>query len=164
MFVRNKATVNAPWLWYTQPSLCQGHWCTRTPMATLGTAGLLVYIQRGALTLFVPTCRAIPGASERGASDSAGLHVFFCVFILPCLIIFGCCSPRPWKMEMTFVLSSALVSSLMSFWATRRMLALGLSENLTDVPAKSQREILHCVQDDKETGWQRHTKSSSLNR
>ena len=34
---------------YVQPSLCQGHWCTRTPMATLGTSGLLVYrIQRGA--------------------------------------------------------------------------------------------------------------------
>ena len=34
---------------YVQPSLCQGHWCTRTPMATLGTAGLFVYrIQRGA--------------------------------------------------------------------------------------------------------------------
>ena len=50
MQVKNKAAVDAPWLYlYVQPSLCQGHWCIRTPMATLGTAGLLVYrIQRGA--------------------------------------------------------------------------------------------------------------------
>ena len=43
MQVKNKAAVDAPWLYlYVQPSLCQGHWCIPTPMATLGTSGLLV--------------------------------------------------------------------------------------------------------------------------
>ena len=44
MQVKNKAAVNAPWLYlYVQPSLCHSHWCIFTPMATLGTSGLLVY-------------------------------------------------------------------------------------------------------------------------
>ena len=52
MFVKNKAAVDAPWLYlYVQPSLCQGHWCTRTPMATLGIVGLLVYTYSVGLSL-----------------------------------------------------------------------------------------------------------------
>ncbi len=64
---------------YVQPSLCHSHWCTPTPMATLGTAGLLVYsIQRGAsLVVRFYRIRRFSGATEREASDSAGLHAFF---------------------------------------------------------------------------------------
>ena len=60
MQVKNKAAVNAPWLYlYVQPSLCQGHWCTRTPMATLGTAWVLVYTYSvGLLLLFVLLAKA----------------------------------------------------------------------------------------------------------
>ena len=59
--VKNKAAVDAPWLYlYVQPSLCQGHWCIRTPMATLGTSGLLVYTYSvGLLLLFVSFVQAI---------------------------------------------------------------------------------------------------------
>lgn len=51
MQVKNKAAVNAPWLCYTQPLLCQSHWCIRTPMATLGIVGLLVYTYSVGLSL-----------------------------------------------------------------------------------------------------------------
>ena len=80
MFVKNKAAVNAPWLYlYVQPSLCQGHWCIRTPMATLGISGLLAYhIWRGASLVVRFTGRGdFSGATERETSDSAGLHAFF---------------------------------------------------------------------------------------
>ena len=93
-FVKNKATVNAPWLWYTQPSLCQGHWCTRTPMATLGTAGLLVYIQRGALTLLASTNRAILRSLRVWSEQQYRASRFFYVF-LNCLLTCGICSPKP---------------------------------------------------------------------
>ena len=71
--------VNAHRLYlYVQPSLCHSHWCTRTPMATLGIVGLLVYTYSvGFLLLLVPITRARGKAQERGASDSAGLHAFF---------------------------------------------------------------------------------------
>ena len=39
----------------------------------------LLYIHAWGSALLVSTCRAIPGASERGASDSAGLHAFLCL-------------------------------------------------------------------------------------
>lgn len=62
---------------YVQLSLCQGHWCTRTPMATLGTAGLLVYLQRGAFSCCSFRLTRYAKTSMRGASDSEGLHAFF---------------------------------------------------------------------------------------
>ena len=43
----------------------------------------LLYIHAWGSALLVSTDRAIPGASNRGASDSAGLHAFFYVFTLP---------------------------------------------------------------------------------
>ena len=70
---------------YVQPSLCQGHWCTRTPMATLGTAGLLVYTYSvGLLLLFVSFVQAISYEPQivKRVSNSAGLHAFFFVFTL----------------------------------------------------------------------------------
>ena len=79
MQVKNKAAVNAPWLYlYVQPSLCHSHWCIPTPMATLGAVGLLVYTYSvGLLLLFVSLAKALPTAPNREASDSAGLHAFF---------------------------------------------------------------------------------------
>ena len=66
---------------YVQPSLCQGHWCTRTPMATLGTAGVLVYrIWRGASPVVRFTCKGISYSlrvwSERQCRASRFLFVF----------------------------------------------------------------------------------------
>ena len=77
--VKNKAAVNAPWLYlYVQPSLCQSHWCTPTPMATLGTVGLLVYTYSVGLSLVVRfICTGhFSGAPDYETSDSAGLHAW----------------------------------------------------------------------------------------
>ena len=64
---------------YVQPSLCQSHWCTPTPMATLGIVGLLVYTYSvGLLLLFLLLdIQALPEPQGVEASDSAGLHAFF---------------------------------------------------------------------------------------
>ena len=100
MQVKNKAAVNAPWLYlYVQPSLCQGHWCTPTPMATLSTVGLLVYTYSVGLSLVARfyRIRRFSGATERETSDSAGLHAFFFVFIVLIYNTLGCRSPRPEK-------------------------------------------------------------------
>ena len=81
---------------YVQPSLCQGHWCTRTPMATLGTAGLLVYrIQRGAslVVRFICTGHSQEPQTMKRATVQ-GFTLSFCLYIT-LVETRGCCSPRP---------------------------------------------------------------------
>ena len=84
MFVKNKAAVDAPWLYlYVQPSLCQGHWCIRTPMATLGTSGLLAYhIWRGAslVVRFICTSHSDEAQSMIRATVQ-GFTLSFCLYI-----------------------------------------------------------------------------------
>ena len=70
---------------YVQPSLCQGHWCTRTPMATLGTAWVLVYTYSvGLLLLFVLLAKASDSLrvwSERQCRASRFLFVFIVPYL-----------------------------------------------------------------------------------
>ena len=81
---------------YVQPSLCQGHWCTRTPMATLGTAGVLVYrIWRGASLVARSDLQGNfqePQNVERATVQ--GFTLSFCLYIT-LVGTRGCCSPRP---------------------------------------------------------------------
>ena len=54
---------------YVQPSLCHSHWCIPTPMATLGTAWVLVYTYSvGFRMLFVSQDRVFPGTSNHETS------------------------------------------------------------------------------------------------
>ena len=81
---------------YVQPSLCQGHWCTRTPMATLGTSGLLVYrIWRGAslVARFDKQGHSYePQNVERATVQ--GFTLSFCLHVSN-RKTHGCRSPRP---------------------------------------------------------------------
>ena len=83
MQVKNKAAVNAPWLYlYVQPSLCHSHWCTPTPMATLGTSGVLVYpVQRGASLVVRFTCKGIRQPQSVKRATVQGFTLSFCLYI-----------------------------------------------------------------------------------
>ena len=52
------------------------HWYIPTPLAHKGIE-VVLYISAWGYALLVSTGWAIPGASEREASDSAGFHAFF---------------------------------------------------------------------------------------
>ena len=96
--VKTKATVDAPWLYlYVQPSLCQGHWCIRTPMATLGTSGLLVYTYSvgSFLLLFCFSTFRLARASRSRSKQQGRTSRFLFVFIVLIYITLGCRSPRP---------------------------------------------------------------------
>ena len=79
-------------------------------MATLGTAGLLIYLQRGAFALLVSTgygVSQVPQGVERATVQ--GFTLFLCLYVSSRKTS-GCRSPRPLRMGMTFALMSALVS------------------------------------------------------
>lgn len=77
------------------PTMSYGHWCICTPMATFGVVVCYTY-RRGASALLASTYRAFPTASNREASDSAGLHAFFMSLREVVLMKnMGCRSPEP---------------------------------------------------------------------
>ena len=59
------------------PLMLYSHWCIMLLMVNDGIYQSMLNISAWGYALLVSTCRAILGAPERGASDSAGLHAFF---------------------------------------------------------------------------------------
>ena len=66
---------------YTCLTLPYSHWCILlSPVCRVWRCDGHIYTyRRGASALLVSTGWAIPGASNREASDSAGLHAFLCL-------------------------------------------------------------------------------------
>ena len=76
MQVRNKATVDAPWVCYIHAHYHLIAIGVSVHQWNYRCSGLL-YLSAWASTLLASTCKAILGPPNREASDSAGLHAFF---------------------------------------------------------------------------------------
>ena len=61
------------------PQIPYSHWCIQYPMATIGIEVVLYISAWGLCVARFDKQGNILGASNREASDSAGLHAFFCV-------------------------------------------------------------------------------------
>ena len=59
------------------PQIPYSHWCIPTPLATIGIVGVLYISAWGFGVVRFDKQGNILGASNREASDSAGLHAFF---------------------------------------------------------------------------------------